>query len=419
MLGAAALALGSTVAPAAAQNETTITVDTTSMAVDFGGAQQVTDLPGPDGKTSLREATIASTNTAGPETIAFDIPTTEPGFAGDEFVLNYVPATRAEQLTLGDDGTTIDATTQPSGHPITVEGSPAAVDEFLRGLLLDSSDNAVIGLELRLYGVGLGVRGSGNEIRGSSFRANLDGVNASGDGHVIADNASVDNERTGIDLFASSDVTHDDVVVSGNTIARNGTGGLHHEGQAGIFTDNTVTGNGGWGLDLFGTGTVSGNTITGNAADGVMLFEFSTRTVRYTISRNSISENGDLGIDLAPSFGVSKNDGKDKDGGANDTLNFPDFKHATDNGTTTEVDGRVPTPDPESITIEIFVNDAPDPSGNGEGETFVTTATPDAKGRFTASLPGGLTGRYLTATSTDAAGNTSEFSQAIEVRTGK
>jgi hypothetical protein len=401
-----------------AQSESTITVDTTSMAVDFDGAQQVTDLPGPDGRTSLREATIASTNTAGPETIAFDIPTAE--LTGDEFVLQYVPATRADELTVGDDGTTIDATTQPTGHPIVVEGSPAAVDEFFHGLLIDASGSAVIGLDVRLYGVGLGIRGSGNTVTGSSFSDSLDGVNATSDGHVLTDNESVDNGRTGIDLFASSDASNNNVVVTGNTIARNGTVGLHHEGMNGTFTNNAISGNGENGMELFGTGTVSGNSITGNVSGGVTLFEFSgSPTTRYTISRNSISENGGLGIDLAPFFGVSKNDGQDKDGGANDMLNFPEFKHATDNGTTTEVDGRVPTPNPESITIEIFVNDAPDPSGHGEGETFVTTATPDAKGRFTASLPGGLVGRFLTATSTDPAGNTSGLSEAIEVRTGK
>jgi parallel beta-helix repeat protein len=219
---------------------------------------------------------------------------------------------------------------------------------------------------------------------------------------------------------ASSDVSSDGVVVSGNTIGRNGEDGLHHEGEAGTLTDNSITDNGEWGMELFGTGTVSGNTISGNASDGVSVFGFVTRpTPRYTISRNSIFENGDLGIDLAPSNGVTKNDGQDKDSGPNDLLNFPEFKHATDNGTTTEVDGRVVSPDPQSLTLEIFVNDAPDPTGFGEGATFLATATPDAKGRFTASLPGGLAGKWLTGTATDSAGNTSEFSKAIEVRAGK
>jgi hypothetical protein len=58
---------------------------------------------------------------------------------------------------------------------------------------------------------------------------------------------------------------------------------------------------------------------------------------------------------------------------------------------------------------------APDVSGHGEGEMFVGTATPDAKGRFTVTLPAGLAGQWITATATDSAGNTSEFSEAVLV----
>ena len=43
----------------------TIYVDTSSDVVDFGGAQQVADLPGPDGRISLPEAGLASDNTPG------------------------------------------------------------------------------------------------------------------------------------------------------------------------------------------------------------------------------------------------------------------------------------------------------------------------------------------------------------------
>jgi hypothetical protein len=60
------------------------------------------------------------------------------------------------------------------------------------------------------------------------------------------------------------------------------------------------------------------------------------------------------------------------------------------------------------VTFEFFINDAPDSSGFGEGETFVGTATPGGR-RFTATLPTGLAGRWLTVTATDSAGNTSEF----------
>ncbi|MCB9838723.1 MAG: hypothetical protein H6813_05240 [Phycisphaeraceae bacterium] len=55
----------------------TITVDTSSLVTDFTGARTVADLPGPDGKVSLLEAGIASDNTPGVQTIAFDVPQAE------------------------------------------------------------------------------------------------------------------------------------------------------------------------------------------------------------------------------------------------------------------------------------------------------------------------------------------------------
>ncbi len=55
----------------------TITVTTVEDTSDFGGAMQIANLPGPDGKVSFREAVTASNNTPGGETIAFAIPLDE------------------------------------------------------------------------------------------------------------------------------------------------------------------------------------------------------------------------------------------------------------------------------------------------------------------------------------------------------
>lgn len=52
----------------------TITVDTSADVVDFGGAQMVGDLPGPDGKVSLKQAGLASDNTPRIQAIAFAVP---------------------------------------------------------------------------------------------------------------------------------------------------------------------------------------------------------------------------------------------------------------------------------------------------------------------------------------------------------
>ena len=83
MLGVAVLM---TAVPALAQTSTII-VNSTSDIEDFGCAQQIGNLPGPDGRVTLREAITAANNTVGPQTITFRIPITDPGFNGDSFYI--------------------------------------------------------------------------------------------------------------------------------------------------------------------------------------------------------------------------------------------------------------------------------------------------------------------------------------------
>jgi hypothetical protein len=86
------------------------------------------------------------------------------------------------------------------------------------------------------------------------------------------------------------------------------------------------------------------------------------------------------------------------------------------------VTGTIDTPNPETITVEFFANPVPtpggDPSGYGEGCTYIGSTTPDVSGNFTAHLPLQPAGTLISATATDAAGNTSEFAANIEVQGG-
>lgn len=414
-LAAALLALVAGSA-AGAQAQTTITVDTTSDVADFGGAQTVADLPGPDGQTSFREATIASTNTAGPETIAFDIPTSDPGFDGTGFTI--ATAQGAAPLTIGDDATTVDATTQPGGFPITLDGPGLA--EFHRGLFVTSSGNSVIGLGVREYSNGIEVRGgSNNLLTGVTVTDNNQGISLAGSevgtGNEVSD-STISANGLGFAVTFSTEI-----VLDGNTIAGNDRRGVFvNDVDELTITDNVIDGNAFFGIEhLGGTGgTATGNTITGNGLAGIVVTG-GVFTEGFTISRNVISGNDGLGIDLVggkeDASGVTRNDAQDRDDGGNDLMNYPFRLMAVDDGTATVVEGRIDFPAPQSVTIELFANEAPDPSGFGEGETFVGTATPDAKGRFTASLPAGLAGQWITATATDSAGNTSEFSEAALV----
>ena len=129
------------------------------------------------------------------------------------------------------------------------------------------------------------------------------------------------------------------------------------------------------------------------------------------IVRNSIFSNGGLGIDLGVT-GITPNDTGDTDTGANDLLNFPVLTSATPNGAQTTVQGTFNSlPQVATFSIEIFANAACDPSGNGEGQTFIaaTNVTTDASGNatFSVTIPSAA---VYTATATNSVGNTSEFS---------
>ena len=71
-----------------------------------------------------------------------------------------------------------------------------------------------------------------------------------------------------------------------------------------------------------------------------------------------------------------------------------------------------------SVTVEFFSNVAADASGFGEGQTFLGSLTLTVSGvtSFTATLPLVPLGQFITATATNAAGDTSEFSQAVAVQ---
>lgn len=391
LLAAFAAALLALVAGSAAgaQTQTTITVDTTSDVADFGGAQTVADLPGPDGQTSFREATIASTNTAGPETIAFDIPTSDPGFDGTGFTIRSDPASAAEELTIGDDATTVDATTQPGGFSITVEGCPESIADSDVGLVITSSGNTVIALGVRLYVTGIRVDGgSDNLITGARASDNRNGIQIAGrtvgTNNEVSGSTLSDNLGPGVSITSTAGVD-----VDSNTIVRNGSRGVFMQFADEVtVTGNLISENAFIGIQQGSGsgGSAAGNTITGNGLGGIVI-SGGVFTDGFTITRNVISRNDGLGINLVggkeDSFGVTRNDSHDRDDGGNDLLNYPEIRRATGDGTATVVEGRIDFPDPESLTIELFANEAPDPSGHGEGETFVGTATPEANGRFT------------------------------------
>lgn len=156
------------------------------------------------------------------------------------------------------------------------------------------------------------------------------------------------------------------------------------------------------------------NNIIANNPTGVII-EFNDEDYN-TITQNSIYGNTKMGIDLGPSFGVTYNDSGDTDTGANQGLNYPVITSAT----TTQVKGTAcgEAVVPKPCTIEIFVAqpDANNSGGGqfGQGKKFVGSGS--SNGSFAITVSGVNAGDMLTATATDASGNTSEFSKNFKAQ---
>jgi len=133
---------------------------------------------------------------------------------------------------------------------------------------------------------------------------------------------------------------------------------------------------------------------------------------------NAIFSNGALGIDLG-TVGVTANDLCDTDAGANLLQNFPVLAQAV-SGNGTGVRGTLNSRPGGSYRLQFFANPACDPSGNGEGQTYLgegtVTTGPACTNSFVITLATVVPAGYvITATATDAANNTSEFSACVPV----
>jgi CSLREA domain-containing protein len=187
--------------------------------------------------------------------------------------------------------------------------------------------------------------------------------------------------------------------------------------RGGVFinrgSDNTIG----------GTASGAGNVIAFNGEVGVLVADLPGFVVNTgnRISRNSIFSNNGPGIDLtSSSIGVTANDPCDPDVGPNNYQNFPVLTSAEINGSILTVEGTLNSTANGAYAIEFFENSNCDLSGNGEGRTYLgsTTVTTDGScnGSFTFMVAAPeLLGGLITATATDGAGNTSEFSQCRQV----
>src|SRR5207237_530376 len=126
-----------------------------------------------------------------------------------------------------------------------------------------------------------------------------------------------------------------------------------------------------------------------------------------------------IGIDLSTDGffdGVTVNNANNVDAGSNHLQNYPVLLAAT-SGPSTAVAGTLNSVPGTTFTLDFYASAAPNPALYGDGQRYLGsgTVTTNASGNVFFQLSvGGATaaGEYLTATATDPAGNTSEFSAA-------
>jgi titin len=162
--------------------------------------------------------------------------------------------------------------------------------------------------------------------------------------------------------------------------------------------------------DIGGTSSDQANVIAHNSWDGIYVSAGTGNLFAY----NSIFDNGGLGIDLG-SDGPNTNDADDPDAGPNNLQNYPVLDSVIPSSGQTTVAGTLDSTPNTTFRLEFFYNSAQDPSGYGEGETFLGSAsvTTDGNGdaAFSETFPTELTtGTPVSATATDPDNNTSEFS---------
>ncbi len=237
----------------------------------------------------------------------------------------------------------------------------------------------------------------GIEVGTNPKDTKIGGANA-GEGNLISGNS------VGIQLENSSSI------VKGNLIGTQKDGTTALPNSQGIEIRGPSSEN-----IIGGTEAGAANTIAFNGNSGVSISppSGSFNATKNSIRGNKIHSNGILGIDLNAD-GITLNDPGDADTGANGLQNYPNVLLVS-TGATSTIEGTLNSAASSLFTVDFYASDACDPSGFGEGATFIgsTQTTTDASGNsaFSVQFPVSLsTGSAITATATDAAGNTSEFS---------
>ena len=339
------------------------------------------------------------------------------GFLGNEAAGNLVQGNFigidvTGTIALGNNAAGVSITTNAPNSTIggTVAGARNVISDNRNGGIFSQSTGTLVqGNFIGTDVTGTAALGNGNN---PPFLGG-DGVSLSGANSTIggamagAGNVISASKGNGISIRLA---TATGISVQGNFIGTDVTGMAALGNDAnGVWIERASNN------AIGGMASGAGNTIAFNGGDGVLVDSSFGPTTGNTIFGNSVFSNVNLGIDLFPD-GPTPNDLGDGDAGANNLQNFPILTSADSVGANTTILGTFNSTANDSFRLEFFANDSCDSSGYGEGQTFIgsTNVLTDGSGNasinitFPVAVPGG---KFITATATDTAGNTSEFSQ--------
>jgi len=390
-----------------------------------------------------------------------------PGF--NEVYGNYIGTDSSGSKAVGNryQGVVLNGISNTIGSPLSGGGNVISGNEG-NGLLISSASAS--GNRVRANLIGTDVSGTqriGNRyvgiVIGAACRFNVLGGELPGEGNLISGNGT-----EGVVLGGGSSSNR----IAGNHIGTDLTGArslgntkngiwVGNDGNGSIFTRdnlilaNLISGNAGsgvyawsnsvririvgnrigtdvsgalpvpngWnGVDLGsashftvgGVGPGEGNVIAFNLDRGVGVWSKTNNVIRG----NQIFNNSGLGIDLGYD-GTTANDATDADTGPNLRQNFPILTSAAVRSGELAVSGRIRTRAESTYLVDVYGNPPWVSRDSGYEHVGTASVTTDSAGRaeFTVTFPSGIPMGYsVTATATDAAGNTSEFCQPVTVK---
>lgn len=303
-----------------------------------------------------------------------------------------------------------DGATNTVGGEATGAGNVLAANERFGVEVIDSSGNRILG---NLIGPLPAGGALGNEMGGVAIRG---ATNAVGGPTAMPGNAPGNHIADGGGVGGVL-IEGDDNLVRGNLI---GTATPAEAAALGISGPAVLIE--GSGNTVGGADEHTGNTIAHNDSTGVAVIGITSEN--NTVRRNLIYANGALAIDLGAD-GPTANDlgalraGHDADEGPNDRLNFPvALTLAVDpfDSSRRILSGVVDTPNPQRLVLELFASERPGAGRLGETrfgdlQVYLDTTRANARGFVRKTLlPAGIPHPILSATATDADGNTSEVS---------